>query len=140
MTKTLNTTSLMNELQEGSAFFKSPVPSRTRREPPVEPTQREDTHPPEPTHTRTDAPNERTERTSERSHRTLLHELQSNEVEETRPTERYSFEIYSDQKQSIEDVQYRYKKKSGRKLSASRIIREALEDYLKKAEKMLSSI
>jgi hypothetical protein len=71
---------------------------------------------------------------SERIHRTVFDDLQQGTQEEDkRATERYSFEIYTDQKGSIEEVQYLYKKKTGKKLSASRIIREALEEYLIKA-------
>ena len=91
---------------------------------------------------KTEKPNERTERendTSERLDRTVklqtsvLEEIKEGIKDDKRPTERYSFEIYTDQKQEIEDLQYRYKKKTGNKLSASRIIREALEVYLKQA-------
>lgn len=91
---------------------------------------------------KTEKPNERTERandTTERLDRTVklqtsvLEEIKEGIKDDKRPTERYSFEIYTDQKQEIEDLQYRYKKKTGNKLSASRIIREALEVYLKQA-------
>ena len=47
-----------------------------------------------------------------------------------RTTSRYSFEIYDDQKQTLEEVLYLYKKKTGRKLSSSRIIRDALDEFL----------
>jgi len=91
---------------------------------------------------RTVKPNERTERanaTTERLNRTVdiqtsvLQEIKEGVKDEKRPTERYSFEIYTDQKQKIEDLQYQYKKKTGKRLSASRILREALEVYLKQA-------
>jgi hypothetical protein len=62
-----------------------------------------------------------------------LQEIKEGVKDEKRPTERYSFEIYTDQKQKIEDLQYQYKKKTGKRLSASRILREALEVYLKQA-------
>jgi hypothetical protein len=79
---------------------------------------------------RTVEPNGRTERSS------IILELagEVKEVEQRR-TERYSFEIYVDQIGTIEDLQYKYKKKTGKRLSSSRIIREALDEYLKKAEK-----
>lgn len=77
---------------------------------------------------------------TERSHRTVTKQVQTTSVLEElnrgalevnkRPTERYSFEIYTDQKQKIRDLQYRYEKKMGKRLSSSRIIREALEMYL----------
>src|SRR2546429_4144238 len=68
---------------------------------------------------------------SEQTSRTVLDELQEGTAADTkRQTERYSFEIYTDQKGSIEELQYLYKKRTGKKLSSSRIIREALADYL----------
>ena len=85
---------------------------------------------------RTDAPSNQTSRandTSTRENRTVLDDLEQGIEERKRATERYSFEIYSDQKGSIEELQYLYKKRTGKKLSASRIIREALEEYLTKA-------
>jgi hypothetical protein len=67
----------------------------------------------------------------------VLIELEEGVRETKRPTERYSFEIYTDMKEKIEDIQYQYKKKTGRKLSASRIIREALEVYFQKIEEAI---
>ena len=93
-----------------------------------------------------DRPNSLTERVSgdaERSHRTVkesgraknvLEEMNLGAIEvNKRPTERYSFEIYTDQKQKIRDLQYRYEKRMGKRLSSSRIIREAIEMYLESA-------
>ncbi len=85
---------------------------------------------------RTDEPEQRPERanaTSKRENRTVFDELEQGRAETKRATERYSFEIYTDQKGSIEELQYLYKKRTGKKLSASRILREALEEYLTKA-------
>jgi hypothetical protein len=84
-------------------------------------------------------PNERTDEPNGQSERlSIISELAGavKEVEQRR-TERYSFEIYVDQIGTIEDLQYRYKKKTGKRLSSSRIIREALDEYLKKAEKTI---
>ena len=81
-------------------------------------------------------PNERTVKPNGQTERfSIIHELEEgvNEPEQRR-TERYSFEIYVDQLGKIEDLQYRYKKRTGKKLSSSRIIREALDEYLKQAE------
>jgi hypothetical protein len=47
-----------------------------------------------------------------------------------RLTERYSFEIYTDQKEDIQRVCDRYEKSTGKKLSASRLIREVLDYFL----------
>jgi hypothetical protein len=40
-------------------------------------------------------------------------------------------------KEKIEDIQYRYKKKTGKRLSSSRIIREALAVYFQQIEEAL---
>lgn len=52
-----------------------------------------------------------------------------------RQTERYSFEIYSDQKDDIQQVCDLYEKATGKKLSASRLIREVLDTFLPDALK-----
>ena len=70
---------------------------------------------------------------TKRLHRTVIDDLEQGTEDAKRATERYSFEIYKDQKGSIEELQYLYRKRTGKKLSASRIIREALEEYLTKA-------
>ena len=93
-----------------------------------------------------DVPNRLTERVNgdtERSNRTVsmnerarsvLEEMNQGAIEvNKRPTERYSFEIYTDQKQKIRDLQYQYEKRMGKRLSSSRIIREAIEMYLENA-------
>ncbi len=77
---------------------------------------------------RTGAPNGRTESSSN-----VMTEMAEGVREEKRPTERFSFEIYTDQKPRIEELQYVYRKKTGKKLSSSRILREALEQYLDQA-------
>ncbi len=77
---------------------------------------------------RTGAPNDRTESSSN-----VMTEMVEGVQEEKRPTERFSFEIYTDQKPRIEELQYVYRKKTGKKLSSSRILREALEQYLDQA-------
>ncbi len=67
---------------------------------------------------------------TERLHRTVIDDLEQGTEDIRRATERYSFEIYTDQKGSIDELQYLYRKRTGKKLSASRIIREALEEYV----------
>lgn len=52
-----------------------------------------------------------------------------------RATERYSFEIYSDQKDDIQQVCDKYEEATGKKLSASRLIREVLDTFLPDALK-----
>src|ERR1041385_8733539 len=52
-----------------------------------------------------------------------------------RQTERYSFEIYSDQKEDIQVICDLYEQATGKKLSASRLIREVLDTFLPDALK-----
>jgi len=78
-------------------------------------------------------PNDRTDK----SRNTLLDELNGETPTDTRKTERFSFEIYSDLKPQIEELQYRFKKRTGKKISSSRIIREAVEAYLPKAMQLV---
>ena len=61
----------------------------------------------------------------------IVVEIEQGIEEVTRPTERYSFEIFSDQKEKILEIKYRYEKRTGKRLSKSRIIREALDLYCK---------
>ena len=84
---------------------------------------------------RTNGDTERLNRTDEENGRekSVLDEMNQGVLEANkRPTERYSFEIYTDQKQKIRDLQYQYEKRMGKRLSSSRIIREAIEVYLAK--------
>lgn len=80
-------------------------------------------------------PNDRTEP----QRNTLLDELTGETQIDKRHTERFSFEIYSDLKPQIEELQYRFKKRTGKKISSSRIIREAVEAYLPKAMQLLEA-
>jgi len=67
----------------------------------------------------------------------ILTELEAGESDKQKQlTERYSFEIFTDQKKRLRDLQYSYEKKTGEKLSASRVLREALEKYLNEAERV----
>jgi len=81
----------------------------------------------------TSKPNRKTDTTK----RTVLQELRQGVEETTAHTERYSFEIYPDQKDRIKELQDLYQQKTGRKLSASRILREGLDMYLEKAFHLL---
>src|SRR4030043_291780 len=51
-------------------------------------------------------------------------------VDTKRHTQRYSFEIYTDLVPRIEELQYLFRKRTGRKLPSSRIVREAIEVYI----------
>lgn len=139
MKKKLDTSSIMNELQEGSAFFRDP-PSSTRPEQ-ASPA----TTPPTPAKKPAQHPNTTQNRTVERSDRTetpnddvdntlstssVLTSIDEPQDEDKRLTERYSFEIYTDQKEVINDAKYLYYKKTGRKVSSSELIRDALDIFL----------
>lgn len=83
---------------------------------------------------RADEPNDRT--VAENA--SLLDEITADMPVERRPTERYSFEIYTDQKPQIEELQYRFRQHTGTKLSSSRVIREAIAAYLPEALRLLA--
>lgn len=108
-----------------------PTPQRAGGEParPTSPTE----SPPVRIH-RSDEPNGRTTSAAD----SLLAEIAEGVPDLRRPTERYSFEIYTDQKPGIEELQYRFKQRTGTKLSASRIIREAIAAYLPEALHLLA--
>lgn len=67
--------------------------------------------------------------TNDLTQASILAKLQQGKLDRPEKTERYSFEIYPEQKEMIEDFLYQYKKKTGEKLSASKLIREALTIY-----------
>ncbi len=69
---------------------------------------------------------------------TLLDEIAEGAPAHRRPTERYSFEIYTEQKPAIEELQYQFRKRTGTKLSSSRIIREAIAAYVPEALRALT--
>lgn len=70
--------------------------------------------------------------------------LQSEPIESTEPTkdirsffavdkrqkERYSFEIFSDQKEHIQQACELYKAKTGKNLSASHLLRQSIDSFL----------
>jgi hypothetical protein len=109
-----------------------PAPQKQDREIMAPPPQPKAVQPRTERIDRTDEPNERTAGT------TLLNEISEGAPDDTRPTERYSFEIYTDLKPKIEELQYWFKKRTGKKLSSSRLIREAIEAYLPKAMGLLN--
>lgn len=85
-----------------------------------------------------------TERTTRSTSRRKPKVFSSRDVQavletDKRATERYSFEIYSDQKADIEQVCGLYEQATGKKLSASRLIREVLDTFLPDALKTFES-
>ena len=68
------------------------------------------------THNRTnDRTDKRTDNRTVIEEASILTELKEGIKEATRKTERYSFEIYKDQKDKLEELQYKYKKKTDKK-------------------------
>jgi len=68
---------------------------------------------------------------------TVMDEVQGDVYTPTRATERYAFEIYADQRKQLNRIRYLYEEKTGKKLSASRILREAIEPHLNALEEQL---
>ncbi len=109
-----------------------PAPAKQDRENTATPHQPKAVQPKTERKNRTDQPTDRAVPT------TLLNEISEGTTDDTRQTERYSFEIYTDLKPKIEELQYLFKKRTGKKVSSSRLIQEALEEYLPKAMRLLS--
>ena len=66
---------------------------------------------------------------SEETPSRILERLRLGRSAQVEQTERYSFEIYSKQKEKIEDFLYQYKKQTGEKITASKFLREAIDLY-----------
>lgn len=126
--KQFDITALQNDLERSSFFTPQQSPVEQISEPAEEQQPK-----PQPSKT------ERVTRTVEPNDRTVEHQesvldaITQGVKTDHRSTMRYSFEIYTDQIPQIEELQYLYKKRTGQKLSASRILREALEAYLTSA-------
>lgn len=143
MKKALNESSITNELRGASAFFSGAKTGRREKPlpPPEEPidrtVNRSDNRSVDRSDSRSleDAPLRTTH--SRPPQNTLMEEMRTGVQSSVRPTERYAFEIYSDQKKKLNRIRYIYEEKTGKKLSASRILREAIEPYLKELEERL---
>jgi len=133
MKKTLDTGSILNELQEGSAFFRRDTSSSAPATPtPSKPSSPKST---KETQNRTVERNDRTNepngpRDIPSSTSAVLTAIDDPQPANKRRTERYSFEIYTDQKETIDDAKYLYYKKTGRKVSSSELMRDALDLFL----------
>ena len=141
MKKTPYTSSILNELQEGSAFFRGNMSTPARASEPEQPT----TDPITSKRPFAKSTKETQNRTVERNDRTdtpngspdappstsaVLTAIDDPQPANKRRTERYSFEIYTDQKETIDDAKYLYYKKTGRKVSSSELMRDALDLFL----------
>jgi len=133
MKKTLDTGSILNELQEGSAFFRRDTSSSAPATPtPSKPSSPKST---KETQNRTVERNDRTDTPNGSpdippSTSAVLTAIDDPQPANKRRTERYSFEIYTDQKETIDDAKYLYYKKTGRKVSSSELMRDALDLFL----------
>jgi hypothetical protein len=77
---------------------------------------------------------ERNKRTK-KGHRYSEQDIHTLLANDKRETTRYSFEIYLDQRDDIQDICDRYEELTGKKLSASRLLREVIDDFLPDALK-----
>ena len=133
MKKTLDTSSILNELQEGSAFFRGSTPSsapapHTTAKPPSAKSTKETQNRTVERNDRTSEPNGSPDTPPSTS--AVLTAIDDPQPANKRRTERYSFEIYTDQKETIDDAKYLYYKKTGRKVSSSELMRDALDLFL----------
>jgi len=133
MKKTLDTGSILNELQEGSAFFRrdtssSALATPTTSKPPSAKFTKETQNRTVERNDRTDTPNGSPDIPPSTS--AVLTAIDDPQPANKRRTERYSFEIYTDQKETIDDAKYLYYKKTGRKVSSSELMRDALDLFL----------
>jgi len=146
--KKLNEDLIKNELREGSAFFpkveKGDSPTLVEKATDEQKKINE-------SNGRTVQPNGASEQlhrsvtpkegniSDENSNPSFMEEIVSSPQEEkSRPTQRYSFEIYKDQLDLIDEVKFLYKRKTGKKLSSSRILRDLIDKYLTAIAKELS--
>jgi len=143
MKKALDESTITNELKGASAFFSGArhdqEQQEIREEKPIDRSVNRSLNRSvrrsEVTHTPPQVPT--TAVASEPVH-TVMDEVQGGIVAPQRPTERYAFEIYTDQKRQLNRIRYLYEERTGKKLSASRIIREAIEPHLNALEDQLS--
>jgi len=139
MKKTLDTGSILNELQEGSAFFRrdtsssapaTPTPSKPSSPKSTKETQNRTVERNDRTDTPTGSIDSPASPDSPGSASAVLTAIDHPQPKSRRRTERYSFEIYTDQKETIDDAKYLYYKKTGRKVSSSELMRDALDLFL----------
>lgn len=134
MKKTLDTGSILNELQEGSAFFRrdtsssAPATPSTSKAAAAAKSTKETQNRTVERNDRTEKPNDSPDTASSTS--AVLTAIDDPQPANKRRTERYSFEIYTDQKETIDDAKYLYYKKTGRKVSSSELMRDALDLFL----------
>ena len=140
MAKRLNEGEIRSELTGQSAFFRKPAATlpkeRTQSPKAAKPRDDQSAKP----NDRTVTANGTSERPTQSETPNLLDDVaQGNTQHEQRARKRYSFEAFVDQIEAIDDVQYRYRKRTGNRLSLSRFIREAIDRYLAEADRLLGS-
>jgi hypothetical protein len=150
MKKQLPTETIANELAGSSIFFHAPAAERPSEgasdhahdrtvEQPVASTPAQ--APVRPVHHLLDRTTEPVAQASQERPETYPSERSRPRIEERatdrtgsegaprEKAERYSFEIYPSQKEEIEEYVYHYKRRTGKKLSASKFIRDAIDYY-----------
>lgn len=143
MKKALDESTITNELRGASAFFsgareRQPQTAAEKVKPIDRSLDRSDNRSVDRSEMRA-VPDARQpeEPDTPRAH-TVMDEVQRDVFVPERATERYAFEIYTDQKKQLNRIRYLYEEKTGKKLSASRILREAIEPHLNALEEQLT--
>lgn len=142
MKKVLDESTITNELKGASAFFSGPRHDSANDIPiesePIDRPENRTVNRSEHRSETGDKPQPEGEpvRAPEQGH-TVLDEVQGGVIAPQRVTERYAFEIYTDQKRQLNRIRFLYEERTGRKLTASRIIREAIEPHLNALEAQL---
>ena len=132
--KKLNEQTITNELSGASKFFEDRSPSRKKSTSSQEPNDRTG----QPIGT-TDRSDRSVQPAGASAQPTVATELTDGVSDQpARPTQRYAFEIYTDQKRRILAIQAKYQIRTDKRLPASRIIREALDAYLEQLEVQLN--
>ncbi|MCB0069853.1 MAG: hypothetical protein KDE20_00285 [Caldilineaceae bacterium] len=137
MVKKLDDTAITNELKGASAFFARPKAQEMHD-------AIQDTMPMiNETNDRTNEPNGSSERSAAAQTDTVTGKSSTPELgfmdelhaaeEDTgreRTTKRYSFEIFEDQIELLDELKYLYRRKSGHKLATSKILRDLIDERL----------
>lgn len=137
MVKKLDDTAITNELKGASAFFTRP---KTQA---IDDAARDTMPMLDETNDRTDAPNGSSERSSDAQTNMetgksstpelgFMDELHAAEEDtgRERTTKRYSFEIFEDQIELLDELKYLYRRKSGHKLATSKVLRDLIDERI----------
>ncbi len=143
MKKTLDESTITNELRGASAYFSGARHPQekiesTKEKPIDRPVNRSANRSEHRSEVNT-TPHQRSagDAQGEQIH-TVMDEVQAGASTPVRSTERYAFEIYTDQKRQLNRIRYLYEEQTGKKLAASRILREAIGSYLDELEAQIT--